>query len=221
LLGAHEEIVTDADRGVLMEQDDGAGDSLWSLLGDPSRPGELVPFPAGTFGVDVATDLRHSLFYQDADNGLPRIQILRNDLSGSCSPKRDPRSETYGGHFSHTNRLVFWIEYRSDSEEGWYALPETCGEARKFGDYVTGFVPVGDDFVVFRGTDFEDSAYHLQYARLATAAVAPRALPRMIERDVDESVVVLTRGDAIDVLFALSREDAPTRGIFVHGPLPR
>ena len=221
LLGAHEEILTDADRGLLMEQDDGAGDSLWSLLADPSRPAELLPFPTAAFGVEVATDLRHSLFYDDVENGQPHIHIVRNDRSGRCSPKRDPRSETYGGHFSHTSRLVFWIEYRGDSEEGWYAVPETCGEARKFGDYVTGFIPVGDDFVVFRGTDFEDSAYHLEYARLTPDAAIPRALPRMIARDVDESVVVLATGDNIDVLYALSREDAPTRGIFVHGPLPR
>jgi hypothetical protein len=221
LLGAHDEIVTDADRGLLMEQDDGAGDSLWSLLGDPSHPSDLVAFPVAAYGVEVATDLRHSLFYQDAENGQPHIHIMKNDGSGTCSPKRDSRSETYGGHFSHTNRLVFWIEYRGDSEEGWYALAATCGEARKFGDYVTGFIPVGDDFVVFRGTDFEDSAYHLQYARLTNDAAAPRVLPRMIERDVDESVVVLTRGDSVDVLYALSREDAATRGIFVHGPLPR
>jgi hypothetical protein len=220
LLGAHEEVMTDVDRGLLIEQDDGADDGTWSLLRDPSRPGDRVLFPAGAYGVDVATDLRHSLFYQDGANGQV-IQILRNDGTGKCSPKRDPRSETYGGHFSHTSRLVFWIEYRGDSEEGWYADPETCGDARKFGDYVTGFTPVGDDFVVFRGTDFDDSAYHLQYARLLSDGAAARVLPRMIDHDVDGSVVVLGSGDALYVLYGLSREDAPVRGIFVHGPLPR
>ena len=86
---------------------------------------------------------------------------------------------------------------------------------------MTGYIPVGDDFVVFRGTDFTDSAYHLQYARLAADPAAPRVLPRMIDHDVDPSLVVLTNGDTVQVLYGLSREDAPTRGIFVHGPLPR
>jgi hypothetical protein len=165
--------------------------------------------------------LRHSLYFRDGADGQPAIHILRNDRSGFCSPKRNARSETYGGHFSHTSRLVFWVEYGGDSEEGWYAVPETCGGARKFGDYVTGYIPVGDDFVVFRGTDFDDSAYHLQYARLAADPAAPRVLPRMIDRDVDPSLVVLTKGDTVQVLYSLSREDAPTRGVFVHGPLPR
>jgi hypothetical protein len=221
LLGAHDEVVSDVERGLLVEQDDGADDSLWSLLADPKRPAEVLPFPPGAYGVAVATDLRHSLYFRDGADGQPAIHILRHDRSGFCSPKRNARSETYGGHFSHTSRLVFWVEYGGDSEEGWYAVPETCGGARKFGDYVTGYIPVGDDFVVFRGTDFDDSAYHLQYARLAADPAAPRVLPRMIDRDVDPSLVVLTKGDTVQVLYSLSREDAPTRGVFVHGPLPR
>lgn len=221
LVGAHDEVVSDVDHGVLFEQDDGSGDTSWFLLTDPGRPAARVAFPGGAFGVDVSIDLRHSLYYEDGPNGQPHIKILRNDGSGSCSPKRDTRSETYGGHFSHTSRLVFWIEYGGDSEEGWYALPETCGDARKFGDYVTWYFPVGDDFVVFRGTDHEDSAYHLQYVSLGAGLAGPRALPKMIEKDVDDAVAVLARGTEVNVVYALSRIDAPLRGIFAHGPLPR
>jgi len=221
LLGAHDEVVTDTDHGLVMEQGDGDGDSTWALLADPSRPTDVLAFPRGAYGIAVATDLRHSLYFRDGADGQPAIHILKNDRSGFCSPKRSSQSETYGGHFSHTSRLVFWVEYGGDSEEGWYAVPETCGDARKFGDYVTGYIPVADDFVVFRGTDFEDSAYHLQYTRLAADATAPRVLPRKIERDIDPSLVVLTSGANVEVLYSLSREDAPTRGIFVHGPLPR
>lgn len=221
LLGAHDDVVTDRDHGLLVTQEDAQGKTAVSLLRDPSRPEELLRFPPGAYAAEVATDLRHSLYYEDGPNGLPHIYVMRNDGSGRCSPKRSSRSETYGGHFSHTSRLVFWIEYGGDSEEGWYASPETCGDPQKFGDYVTGFFPVGDDFVVFEGTDSQDSAYHLQYARLATDRTAPRTLPKLIERDVDDSVAAITRDGATHVLYAVSRDDAQTRGVFLHGPLPR
>lgn len=221
LLGAHDDVVTDRDQGLLVTQEDARGNRTVSLLANPSRPDQLIAFPPDVYAPEVATDLRHSLYYEDGPNGLPHIYIMRNDGSGRCSPKRTTRSETYGGHFSHTSRLVFWIEYGGDSEEGWYALPETCGAPRKFGDYVTGFIPVADDFVVFEGTDFEDSAYHLQYSRLATDPAAPRALPKLIERDVDDVIAVVTRDALTHVLYGVSRDDAVTRGIFLHGPLPR
>lgn len=221
LLGAHDDVVTDADRGIVFAEGRGERAPAIFVMRDSATPGDVAPLPAEVRGVQVSTDLRHTLYFKDVSGGsYPNIHVMKNDGSGGCVLNRDRRSETYFGHFSDSGSLVSWIEYGGDSEQGWYADPSTCGAKRKFGDYVTWYKFVDDDYAIFQGTDALDSAYHLEYARLLADAAQPRELPKLIDRDIDEVFSILGRGRSVYVLYSLSRDDASTRGIFVHGPLP-
>ena len=193
------------------------------MLRDRAKPAEILTLVAGAEGIHVATDARHTLFFRQLrDSNFPVAFVARNDGSGNCQLTADILAESYGGHFSDSGRSVFWIEFgrnQSNSEEGWYARPESCGERTKFGDYVFGYRLVGDDFVVFEGGDAEDTTSWLQYNRLQKTPSATPALPRVIKEHPDPTRDVVSIAGQTWVMFSVSMGAAGETGLYLHGPL--
>ena len=150
---------------------------------------------------------------------FPSAFVVRNDGSGRCQLTQDFHAETYGVRFSDDARRVFWIEYgrnQSESEEGWYARPETCGDRVKFGDFVGWYTLIGDQFVVFDGGDLEDTTRWLQYTSLKPPA-GVRATPLVIQERPDGVVALVEADGKFWTLFATGGMDPAA--LYLHGPL--
>ena len=118
---------------------------------------------------------------------------------------------------------MFWIEYNRDgsgSEEGWYARPEDCAKKTKYGDYVTGYGVVGDDFVVFHGGDVDDQTSWLQYAPLVADTSTKAPSPTIIVENPG-SVSVTGSGDSTFVVYTKAGDTTADPGLYLFGPLPR
>jgi hypothetical protein len=223
LLGAHDEVVSDHDRGLMFLQETGPGKTSHFLLNDWTKPNQVFEMGADLEYPQVATTLEHALYFRRIPNKeWPVAEVMRATGSGSCVLNNDRSAEVYGGHFSDKGKLAFWIEYGNrygieGSEEGWYANAQDCSEKRKFGDYVTGYTILGDDFIVFTGLaskEGDDDADLLQYTPLGPA---PSPLPRTVARDVTGYSIL--RHPAPWLVF--TGGDGEQAGLFVHGPLTK
>ena len=143
---------------------------------------------------------------------FPSAFVVRNDGSGRCQLTQDFHAETYGVHFSDDARRVFWIEYgrnESESEEGWYARPETCGDRVKFGDFVGWYTPVRRPVRGVRrrrpGGHHPLAAIHLAEARRP----APAATPLVIQERPDGVVALVEADGKVWTLFATGGMDPP------------
>lgn len=220
-LGAHDEVFSDVDRGLLLERVGSEGQVNWSILRDRDKPSELFGLGVDLRGTHVATDLRHTIYL--SGRGNPIAFVARNDGSGSCLLTSDIYAETYGLHFTHSGRRAIWIEYgRNDSisEEGWHAQPETCGDKTKFGDYVLGYSLFGDQYVVFEGGEFEDTTSWLQYTRIRLDGTQPLPLPVVVKEHADSHVGIFTAGGETWMVFHVWQTD-PAAGLYLHGPMRR
>lgn len=222
LVGAFDRMPAPVDRGVLIARESPMGPPTFSLLKDRSKPSDLLDLGNDTQGLQVASDARHTLYLKQFPGAnFPVAYVARNDGSGSCQLTSDSSAETYGTRFDDSARSVFWIEYgrhRSESEEGWYARPETCAEKTKFGDFVFRYRVVGDEFVVFEGGDLGDTTSWLQYSPLRQGS-SGQLSPRVIKEHPGESLEVLKLGSQVWVLFSISQGDATEVGLYLHGPL--
>jgi hypothetical protein len=166
--------------------------------------------------------LRHTIYLSQL-NFNPVAFVTQNDGSGSCLLTSDPHAETYGTHFTHGGRRAIWIEYgrnQSESEEGWHARPETCGDKTKFGDYVLGYHLFGDELVAFEGGDRADSTSWLQYTAIRHLPEEPMPLPVVVKEHPDATLNVFAVEGDTWIVFAVQEGD-PDSGLYLHGPLPR
>jgi hypothetical protein len=221
LLGSRDEVFSSTDRGALIAYAGVRGRRAWAIMRDRSRPDDLHLLGSNADIAQVATDGRHTLTFQELRGAnFPVAFINRSDGSGSCQLTTDYLAETYGGHFSDNARRVFWIEYgryQSDSEEGWYANPETCGDKVKFGDYIGWYTALGDDFVVFDGGDRADTTRWLQVASLHPAPSGMSNFPRVIQEKPDGIVGILNAAGASVALYTVPGTGADA-GLTMHGP---
>ncbi len=226
LLGAREEYFSRTDRGLLLAYA-GTGESNWlALMLDRTKPTELHRFGNKASIAQVSTDARHTIMMIDVRGGeFPSAYVNHSDSSGQCRLTADYRAETYGLHFSDSARLAFWIEFgrnQSQSEEGWYANAETCGERVKFGDFVRWYTVLGDDLVLFEGGDLDDSTRWLEYTSLRASPAGTPNHPRVIQERTDGIVSVLRNKGAAWAIYTVGGPEAPpgaTPGLFAHGPL--
>jgi hypothetical protein len=230
LLGSHDEVISPVDRGVALVHGTEAKRNA-ALMRDRSKPGEMVEFSSSWEVAQIATDVRHSLYFRQPTGAeFPVAYVAKNDGSGFCQLTSDIHAETYGAHFTGSGRSIFWIEYGrggSMSEEGWYARPETCGDRVKFGDFVFSYRLVDEDFVVFEGGDLQDSTSWLEYTPLGPSPGGAPVYPAVIKERPNPMVDVLRAGpppaegarrDAY-VVFSTSQGGAAEEGLYVHGPL--
>jgi hypothetical protein len=90
----------------------------------------------------------------------------------------------------------------------------------KFGDYVTQYRLVGDDFVVFDGGDSQDQTSWLQYTQLANDDTGAVPSPTIITEHPDTVAIVASGGDTFVVYTRLT--DVPSEaGVYLFGPLRR
>jgi hypothetical protein len=223
LVGAGQDPASGADRGAVIAQGSPPGPVSFALIKDRARPSDLLDLGPEAQAIQVAADARHTLVLKRFPGAsFPVAYVTRNDGSGTCQLTQDPSAETYGTGFGDGARSVFWIEYgrnRSESEEGWYARPETCGDRTKFGDFVFGYRLVGSEFVVFEGGDLDDTTSWLQYTPLGPRPGGGSFLPTVIKEHPDPSLDVVRLGAETWVLFSVSQGDAADRGLYLHGPL--
>ena len=223
LIGTRDEVFSDVDRGVLFAYPGAGGRPTTALMRDRGKPTELHVFSSKAEVAQVATDARHTLTFQELRGAeFPVAFISHNDGTGSCQLTSDYHAESYGGTFSDSARQVFWIEFgrnQSESEEGWYAAPATCGDKVKFGDFVSWYTPLGDDFVVFEGGDLADSTTWLEYTSLRPARAGAPNLPRLIQERPDGIVGVVATGASIWTLYGVASADDKVAGLYLHGPL--
>jgi hypothetical protein len=173
--------------------------------------------------VQASFDARHTLFFQAVRGGdFPVAYVAHNNGSGACRLTSDYRAESYGTAFSDSSRAVFWIEFgrnQSESEEGWYARPESCGDKVKFGDFVAWYTLLGDDFAIFEGGDLADSTTWLEYTPLGARAAPPWPSPTIIAEHPDPAIGVVRAGAGTWLLFSVSKGEPANVGMFLHGPL--
>jgi hypothetical protein len=223
LLGAQDEVFTNVDRGVMFAYPGAGGVPAQALLLDRNKPTDIHLFGSKADVAQVSNDTRHTLTFQDSRGAeFPSAYVNHSDNSANCRLTSDYRAETYGAHFSDSSRLAFWIEFgrnQSQSEEGWYANPQTCGDKVKFGDFVGWYVPLGDDFVLFEGGDLDDSTRWLEYTSLRAGA-GPNH-PKVVQERTDGIVGILQAAGSVWTLFGVGGTDATGAGLFVHGPLAR
>jgi hypothetical protein len=217
LLGAREEVFSDLDRGVAFYTLGPQDSWTFSLMSDRSRPGDVQQIGRQPEGAEVATDGRHAVYRESQDEDS---YASHADGTSTCRLTIDRRAETYGTHFTDSGQRVTWIEYNRDdsgSEEGWYARPEDCSQKTKFGDYVTSYSLVGDDFVLFNGGDVEDRTTWLQFTPLGKEPTMTPLLPTIIVENPSTSARIGS-GESTFVLYTLSSPgDA---GLYAFGPLP-
>jgi hypothetical protein len=223
LLGVGEEVFSTVDRGLLLGLPGTGGLPAMEVMPDRANPQNRFRLTSQAQGAQVSLDLLHTVYLADVRGGsFPSAFVVRNDGSGRCQLTQDFRAETYGVRFSDDARRVFWIEYgrnESESEEGWYARPETCGDRVKFGDFVGWYTLIGDQFVVFDGGDLEDTTRWLQYTSLKPPPGAS-ATPLVIQERPDGVVALVHADGKVWTLFATGGVDSPSPpALYLHGPL--
>ena len=101
LLGAHDEIFSDIDKGIAFYTL-GPGESwTFSLMQDRAKPSEVRRIGQQPDGAQVANDVSH-VVYLEAQNAVAYAE--RTDGTGGCILTNDRRAETYGTHFSDSGR---------------------------------------------------------------------------------------------------------------------
>jgi len=224
LLGAHGEIFSSVDRGVAFYSH--APNESWTLsvMLDRAKADEVLGIGKKPYQAEISTDARHVVHLEDPVRPGYRIAyVSRTDGAGVCVLTIDPRAESYGLTFSDDGSKVFWIEYgRSNarSEEGWYARPEDCTAKTKFGDYLAYYRLIGDDFVVFEGSDADDSTNWLEYTPLAKGASEKTLLPTIIVGHPETFTTIVSGGKAF-VLYSVARDGGFDGGLYLFGPLTR
>jgi hypothetical protein len=223
LVGGFGPLFTTVDRGILLAVPGSNDLPAMEVMRDRARPESRFRLSSQVHAAQVSQDAVHTAYLADVRGAeFPSAFVVHNDGSGRCQLTEDFRSETYAVQWSEDARRIFWIEYgrnRSESEEGWYALPETCGGRVKFGDFVGWFVPVRDQFVVFDGGDIDDTTRWLQYTSTKPAAGAA-ATPIVIQERPDGIVSLVEAEGKFWVLFATGGVDSPSPpALYLHGPL--
>jgi len=221
LVGASDRVFRPEDRGVVAFTRVVGG--LSPILLRQAR-GMADPFALDSSAVtiDVSSDLRHSLYFKPIlDN--PVAMVAHNDGSGSCMLTADTRAESYAGEFTASGSAVIWIERLrrgTRSAQGWQASPEDCGSRIQFGDYVLDYQLVGDDFVVFQGSDQTSSSWWLEYARLHGGPAGESLLPRVIKEHPEVNVHTIRDAAGTWIVFSVAPQATePAPGLYVHGPL--
>ena len=223
LLGARPDAPSSVDRGVLLAYRGTGGALEYALLPDRTLPQQVVALGSRLSGVQVATDGRHTVYFQDLPQANFPVAFVAPNGQPPCRLTQDLLAETYGTYFSADGSRVFWIEYfrfGSESEEGWYAQPESCGGRTRFGDFVFQYSLVGNDFVVFQGGDLADSTSWLQFTPLGPEPDGRAPSPRIIKEHPTDAWAVVEVGGKNWVLFAVEAEQ-PETGLYLHGPLAR
>jgi hypothetical protein len=225
LLGAGGESFSDVDRGLLLTYSGAGNVAAQALMPSRANPTDLIVLGTRAQGVQVANDVRHTLYFQDVHGAeFPVAYVSRNDRSGYCQLTSDVRAETYGAAFTPDARSAVWIEYfrnESDSEEGWSARPEDCGDKIKWGDYVAWYALDGDDFVVFEGGDAADSTSWLQYTPLSRSPQEPWPSPIVVKEHPEPGLAIVRTAGQSWILYSVSQGDPGARGLYLHGPLRR
>ncbi len=220
LIGAGGEVFSTIDRGLLLALPGANGLPAMEVMRDRTKPEMRFRLISQAQAAQVSLDAVHTAYFADVRGAdFPSAFVVRNDGSGRCQLTQDFHAETYGVHFSDDARRVFWIEYgrnQSESEEGWYARPDTCGDRVKFGDFVGWYTPVRDEFVVFDGGDLEDTTRWLQYTSLKPAPGVV-ATPLVIQERPDGVVTLVEAEGKVWTLFATGGMDPPA--LYLHGPL--
>jgi hypothetical protein len=214
------------DRGALVAYAGASDLTSYAILRDRTHPEDRFLLGSRVDSVQPAADGRHTLYFQEVRGGdFPVAYVAHNDGTGACRLTSDYRAESYGSAFSDSSRAVFWIEFgrnQSESEEGWYARPESCGDKTKFGDFVAWYTLLDDDFVIFEGGDLADSTTWLEYSPLRVRADQPVPSPAIIVEHPDPALGVVRTAAGTWLLFTVSRAepaDAAKLGMFLHGPL--
>jgi|GEM_PF-3207957 len=226
LVGAYDRSGSAEDRG-LVAVTVVAGGLQPILIRQPRAPADAFALVTGAMSVDVASDLRHSVYVKGV-LGNPVIWVERNDGSGVCQLTADSKAESYAPEFTADGTSILWIERirrGTRSNQGWVARSDDCGARVQFGDYVSDYQLVGDDFVVFQGYNADASTLWLEYTRLPGSAVAGSlvgapALPTVIKEHPDINVHVIRDGAGTWIVFSvLPQASEPAPGLYVHGPL--
>jgi hypothetical protein len=211
------------DRGLLLSYEGAGQRTSYALLRDRTRPTEILLLGSEALGVQVASDIRHSLYFRDVRGSeFPSAFALSHDGGGACRLTSDYRAETYGAGFSESGKSIFWIEYgrnQSESEEGWSARPDTCGDKVKWGDYVAWYVLLGDQFAVFEGGDIGDTTTWLEYTPLGGDPLPPWAPATVVKEHPDPALGIFKTGAGTFLVFSVSTGPDAERGLFLHGPL--
>jgi hypothetical protein len=221
LLGQGEEVFSNVDRGLLVAYPGPKGRPSFGVLRDRTAPGDLLLLGSDADVAQVSLNARHTLYFQASRGAeFPSALLRHNDGSGGCRLTSDYRAETYGAGFADTSHRVFWIEFgrnMSQSEEGWYAQPETCGEKTKFGDFVRWYVPMRDDFVIFEGGDLADSTTWLEYTSLGLPTAGVPRNPRIVCEHPDGITGIVESAGSLWLLFGSGAADGGA--LYLHGPL--
>jgi hypothetical protein len=213
------------DRGLLLTYEGASKASSYALMRDRSQPADLVILGSAVAGVDVASDVRHTLYFRELHGAeFPSAFVLSHEGGKVCSLTQDYRSETYGTRFSDSGRSAFWIEYyrnRSESEEGWRAQPDGCGDQVKWGDFVSWYILDGDDFVIFEGGDIGDTTSWLEYTSLAGSTRPPWPTAKVVKEHPDPAVGVVKMAGGTYLVLSVSAGKPEDTGLFLHGPLEK
>jgi hypothetical protein len=214
---------SDQDRGLLLTYEGAGKASSYALMADRGHPADLQILGTTVKGVQVASDVRHTLYFRDLHAAeFPSAFVLSHQDGTVCSLTQDYRAESYGAAFSDSGRSAFWIEYfrnGSESEEGWRAQPSGCGERVKWGDYVAWYILDGDDFVIFEGGDIGDTTTWLQYTSLAGPSTTPWPTAMVVREHPDPAVGVVKLEGGTFLVFSVSAGKPEDTGLFLHGPL--
>jgi hypothetical protein len=221
LVGDFDRVFTAEDHGVVaFASVPGALQPV--LIRQPRQPADFLGLDSTATSIDVSSDLRHSVYFKPV-LGNPVVMVARNDGSGACQLTADSKAESFMTEFTASGASVVWIEQvrkGTRSEQGWQARPEDCAARVQFGDHVLDYQLVGDDFVVFQGSDADASSWWLEYTRLHGDASGTMPLPTVVGEHPEGNVHVVRDAAGTWIVFStLPGTGQAEAGLFVHGPL--
>jgi hypothetical protein len=206
-----------SDRGLAFLQDTHGGSGTLRVIGDRSRPEQVVAVQSAIEYFEVSPDLRYAFVEEPATRNA---SIAKMDGSGSCLLSIHNGYPIYHPVFSSAPRLMFWGEEAPEASfalQGWYADPDSCAPKRQFTARLAGVAALSDGILYGEyGEDGVREVMTFRHARLADGAL-PEDGGTVLGQLVD-SRFALT--DSHQAVFTISQGDPSRQGLYVYGPLP-
>jgi hypothetical protein len=195
------------------------------IMRDVTRPAELVTVATGVDSVSVSPDLRYTHFQDHTPDDTPFSQLARNDGTSRCQLNQNPGQSALSVRFAKRQRRVFWTEdvplgpgdpipTAGSTIQGWFADPETCGQATRFSSALGYFEPTAGG-LLWGEPDTAFTSMKVRYAPFKDAGLDLQNVTNITAEASFTSGVI----DERYYFFTVRSAESTAPGLYVHGPL--